>query len=149
MIKRPALPALAMVIASQSTIAFACDRSAVEIETTSGSQIIRVEIADDTKERAQGLSGRETLAAGTGMLFVYDTPHRALFWMLGTKIALDMIFIESDGRISAIRRDVQPGTIWPVSGGRNVTAVLEINAGEAEQRNIRAGGHMQHPAFGC
>lgn len=149
MIRLLTLPALAMVIVSQSTIASACDRNAVETKTASGSQSIRVEIADDTKERALGLSGRKTLAAGTGMLFVYDTPHRALFWMLGTKIALDIIFIESGGRISAIRRDVQPGTIWPASGGQNVTAVLEINAGEAGRRNIRAGGHMHHPAFGC
>lgn len=141
--------ALALVIALQSTSAKACDQNNIDIDTISGLQTIHVEIADDTKERARGLSGRETLDDGTGMLFLYDTPHRARFWMMGTTIALDMIFIEQDGRISAVRDDVQPGTIWPISGGRIVMAVLEINAGEAEQRSIQAGDYAINLAFGC
>lgn len=141
--------ALALVIALQSTSARACDQNNIQIDTISGLQTIYVEIADDTKERARGLSERETLDDRTGMLFLYDTPHRARFWMMGTTIALDMIFIEQDGRISAVRKDVQPGTLWPISGGRIVIAVLEINAGEAKQRSIQTGDYAINPAFGC
>jgi uncharacterized membrane protein (UPF0127 family) len=148
-IAHPAPFALALVIALQSTSAKACDQNNIDIDTISGLQTIHVEIADDTKERARGLSGRETLDDGTGMLFLYDTPHRARFWMMGTTVALDMIFIEQDGRISAVRKDVQPGTLWPVNGGKSVIAVLEINAGEAKQRSIQAGDYAINPAFGC
>lgn len=148
MILRPTLFALALGSILHSTNASACDLTSVTIEATSGSHTFGVEIADDSKERAEGLSGRDILSPQSGMLFLYEDPHRALFWMMGMKIALDMIFIESDGRISAIQSNVQPGTLWPVSGGKNVIAVLEINAGEAERQLIKAGDRVQHPAFG-
>ena len=132
-----------------STSAQACDQNNIDIDTISGLQTIHVEIADYAKERARGLSGRETLDDGTGMLFLYDTPHLARFWMMGTTIALDMIVSEQDGRILAVRDDIQPGTLWPMSGGKTVIAVLEINAGEAKQRSIQAGDYAINPAFGC
>lgn len=81
------------------------------------------------------------------MLFLYDRPHRARFWMMGTRIALDMVFIEADGRISVIRKGIQPGSLWPVSGGKNLTVVLELNAGETERRGIKAGDFVRHSAF--
>lgn len=144
----PVLLALALVVASEPPNANFCEQNTIEIETALGPRSISVEIADDTKERARGLSGRETLDVGSGMLFLYDTPHHALFWMLETKIPLDMIFIKTDGYILAIMEHVQPETYWPISGGRNVIAVLEMNAGEAKRYNLKIGDHIRHSAFG-
>lgn len=145
----PASAALATAISLQSSQVLGCDSNTVTISTQTGPAIVDVEIADDSQERAEGLSGRTSLAASSGMLFVYDEPHRARFWMLGTKIALDMIFIEPDGTISGIEHDVQPGTYWPKSGGSNVIAVLEINGGEAEDLGIRANDQVMHPMLNC
>lgn len=137
---------LALVLVAASEPANVCDT--LDVTTIIGTHTLHIEIADDSQERARGLSGREALDIDTGMLFLYDKPHRALFWMLGTKIPLDMIFIEPDGYISAIKEHVQPETYWPISGGRNVVAVLEINAGEAKRYNLKIGDHIRHPAFG-
>lgn len=145
----PTFTALAAVITLFGSHALACDIDTVLITTQTGTAAFDVEIADESNERAKGLSGRTSLAPLSGMLFVYDEPHRARFWMLGTEIALDMIFIAPDGQISSIERNVQPGTYWPKSGGSNVIAVLEINGGEAEDLGIRANDQVMHPMLNC
>ena len=145
----PMLAALAVIMTLIGSNVLACDTDTVLITTQTGTAAFKVEIADDSNERAKGLSGRTSLARLSGMLFVYDEPHRARFWMLGTEIALDMIFIEPDGQISSIARNVQPGTYWPKSGGSNVIAVLEINGGEAEDLGIRPNDQVMHPMLNC
>ena len=140
---------LVSIAALHATGAIACQQHVVQIETPAGSQTFSAEIADDSDERAKGLSGRAALDRNAGMLFLYDKPHKARFWMLGMKISLDMMFIEPDGRIAAVQHNVQPGKLWPVSGGDGIIAVFEINAGEAEQRGIGTGAYVRHPAFGC
>src|SRR3990167_10190204 len=46
---------------------------------------ITVEIADDPNEQSQGLSGRESLAPDSGMLFVFPQPTMPGFWMKDMK----------------------------------------------------------------
>lgn len=143
------LIAFALSLAGIASDLAACPAHQVAIETATDAVIVAVEIADDPQERADGLSGRESLEPGTGMLFLYDTPHRAWFWMMGTRIALDMIFIEPDGTISAIKREVQPGTLLPKSGGPNTLSVLEINGGESDAYGIRVGDQVQRFTEPC
>lgn len=143
------LMAFTLLVAHSATSLTACPTDQLVIETRNDAVIIGVEIADDPKERADGLSGRETLEAGSGMLFLYEAPLRAWFWMKGTKMSLDMIFIEPDGTISAIKRNVQPDTYWPQSGGANTLSVLEINGGEADAFGIQAGDRVQRFTMAC
>ena len=67
-----------------------------------------LEVADDPEERAVGLMGRESLERNHGMLFVYAEDQILSFWMKGTLIPLDIIFVSGDfggGR----RADHAPG----------------------------------------
>ena len=67
-----------------------------------------LEVADDPDERAVGLMGRESLGRDGGMLFVYANDQVLSFWMKGTRIPLDIIFIERQfGRRG--RADHAPG----------------------------------------
>ena len=102
----------------------------------------RVEIADDAGERAQGLMGRAALAQGTGMLFVYETPRPASFWMKNTLIPLDMLFFDANHRLVAIQADAQPCKADPCRVyPSDVPAryVLELNAGVAGKLGARKG----------
>ena len=106
-----------------------------------------VEIADDPAERSQGLMFREEMPRGAGMLFVYDRPQRASFWMKNTLIPLDLLFVNRRGKITHIHADAIPGDLTPIEGGRRVLAVLEINGGLAEDYGITVGSEMRHPVF--
>jgi len=60
---------------------------------------LAVEVADTVSERERGLMERESLPNGTGMLFVYRREGQRRFWMKDTLVPLDIIFVDSDGRV--------------------------------------------------
>lgn len=92
-----------------------------------------VEIADTPALRESGLSLRDSLAPGSGMLFVFDAPGKWGFWMKDTRIPLDMLWARGDGTIVTIARNVAPSTypeiFYPASD--DALYVLEVNAGES------------------
>ena len=90
---------------------------------------------------------RDSLPEMSGMLFVYERPQRAVFWMKNTLIPLDMIFISEDGSIEMIARNTVPGSLRTISPGVPVRAVLEINGGQAAELGIQPGDAVQHPLF--
>ena len=126
----------------------ACDPYRVDLRGEWGSARFTVEIADDDAERAQGLMHREELARNRGMLFIYEAPRRASFWMRNTLIPLDMMFIGPDGEVTRMHENAQPHDETPIDGGPGVLAVLEINGGLADQLGIDEGTEVRHPAFG-
>jgi len=124
----------------------ACAPDVVDLRGPGGQQRFTVELADDGAERAQGLMFREKMASGAGMLFVYDAPQRASFWMKNTLIPLDMIFADETGRVTRVHANAVPGDTTPVDGGNGVRFVLEINGGLAARLGIAEGAELRHPA---
>lgn len=105
-----------------------------------------VELAVTAEEQIQGLSGRPTLPADTGMLFIYQQQSRYSFWMPDMHFPLDIVWIGSDCAVTGVTLNALP----PEPGQVNedlplyrpetpVQYVLEINAGEAEVKVIRQG----------
>jgi uncharacterized membrane protein (UPF0127 family) len=79
------------------------------------------------------------------MLFLFDPPQRASFWMKNTYIPLDMLFIRADGTIARIAANTVPRSLEPVDAGEVVAAVLEIAGGRAAAVGIRAGDQTSWP----
>ena len=90
-----------------------------------------VEVARTPDEQAKGLMGRTGLPKEGGMLFPFDPPKIATFWMKNTLIPLDMIFIRADGTIDRIAENTVPESLAPVASGGEVKAVLELAGGTA------------------
>jgi uncharacterized membrane protein (UPF0127 family) len=61
--------------------------------------VVEVEVAATYAARQRGLGGRETLADGAGMLFVYPDTDGRRFWMKDCLIALDIAFLDEEGRV--------------------------------------------------
>ena len=117
------------------------------VETRTGPVRFTVEIADDEAERNQGLMYRESLADARGMLFHFQEPEYASFWMRNTIISLDIIFIGPDGRILNIADHTTPYSEAPIPAAGLTRGVLEIRAGRAEELGIRPGDHVRHRIF--
>lgn len=124
-----------------------CSPDRIDLRLNAGKQSFAVEVADDPAERAQGLMFRESLPPDQGMLFVYETPHEARFWMKNTLVALDIVFADATGTVTHVHANARPMDETVIPGGPGVQYVLEINAGLAERLGIAPGALMRHPAI--
>ncbi|MFB2531416.1 DUF192 domain-containing protein [Paracoccus sp. p4-l81] len=122
-----------------------CADDRLLVATAAGSRVFAVELAADAASRARGLMHRRDLAADAGMLFLYESPREAWFWMKNTPLALDMIFADATGRITHIHENARPMDETPIPGGTGVLAVLEVKAGTARRLGLAVGQPMAHP----
>lgn len=140
--------ALALALWVPAMALATCNDSSVEIRLTNGSAArFTVELADDPATRAKGLMFREEMARSAGMLFLYERPQRALFWMKNTLIPLDMIFADATGLVTHVHANAVPHDETGIDGGPDVLAILEINGGLAEKLGITAGAVIRHPGL--
>jgi uncharacterized membrane protein (UPF0127 family) len=142
-----ALGAVFFVALSASATLADADQARVVIETASGPRAFTVEIADDPQERARGLMHRRELARDAGMLFVYDSPQQATFWMKNTPLPLDILFADEAGVIISIARQTTPFSLKNIPSGGAVRGVLEINGGLSDELGVAEGDRMLHPLF--
>lgn len=110
----------------------------VPVTITAAGQTHRfdVEVVRSPEDQKQGLKLRTTLPANGGMLFPFDKPRIATFWMQDTLIPLDMFFIRADGSIDRIAENTIPQSLEPVTSGGEVSAVLELAGGTAARLGI-------------
>ena len=113
------------------------------VHSRGGTHRFTVEVARTAEQQARGLMYRQALAGDRGMLFPYDPPRPASFWMKNTLIPLDIIFIGADGRITNIAADTVPLSLDPVTSlGVPASAVLELPGGRAAELGIQAGDRV-------
>lgn len=139
--------ALLLVLAAGAASA-ECREDRVTLVGDFGQASFRVRVADDPNERAQGLMNVPSLPTMEGMLFVYEEPGPASFWMENTLIPLDMLFADASGTVTAIHENAVPGDRTPIPGGEAVQFVLEVNGGLAQRLGLAVGDRLQHPAIG-
>lgn len=142
---------------AESSTASASDAAAVQdVHPESGLPVIelsvaeaggevdtfRVEVASSRMEQARGLMFRTKMGANEGMLFPFERPREASFWMKNTVIPLDIIFIGADGRILNVAAKAVPYSEDQVLSEGEAAAVLELNGGRAAQLGIAAGDRV-------
>ena len=115
-------------------------RTATLILTANGhAHRYTVELAKTQTEQARGLMLRKTMARGHGMLFPMQPPREASFWMEGTYLPLDIIFISPDHSVRRIAANAVPFSKTDIPSGGAAAAVLELNAGEAARIGLHTG----------
>jgi uncharacterized membrane protein (UPF0127 family) len=107
----------------------------------------QVWLADTPQRQAQGLMFVRSLPDMRGMLFVHEDPRPMSMWMKNTYIPLDMVFIDSKGRIQQIVEQTTPHSLALIQSKEPALAVLEIAGGEARRLGIHAGQQVSHPAL--
>ncbi len=107
-----------------------------------------VEIASTTEQQTIGLMFRPNVAPGTGMLFDWHGVRPSDMWMRNTVAPLDMLFIDSDGKIHHIAENTVPQSMAIIPSNGPVRGTLEIAAGTAEKLDIRVGDVVHETIFG-
>lgn len=104
------------------------------------------EIKDTPQGRQQGLSGRETVPPGYGMLFVFDRRDTYGFWMKDMRVPIDIIWLSDTGTVIGIEENVSPETYPSVFyAPQPVRLVLETRAGEARTKGWSVGSVIPLP----
>lgn len=117
----------------------------LEIASKTGVHVFSVELAVTDEERERGLMFRRSVPEFTGMLFDFKRDQEVTMWMKNTYVSLDMIFIQSDGRIRRIAENTETESLKIIPSGGPVRAVLEVAAGTARKLGIGPGDRVSLP----
>jgi len=107
-----------------------------------GNSSLFAEVADNPQTSATGLMFRDSLPEDHGMLFVFEKPKTASFWMKNTKIPLSIAYIDSAGRILQIE-SMKPLDETPIESTSNEVAfALEVNEGWFKRNEVSPGAQI-------
>jgi uncharacterized membrane protein (UPF0127 family) len=143
-----ALPFVSGLAGTESAAAAGLRRDSLTIVTARGPVRFNVEVARTASQQERGLMFRDTIAPDAGMIFPFDPPQPASFWMKNTRIPLDLLFIRADGTVSSIAAMAKPYSLDLIPSGEPVAAVLEIAGGRAAAGGIAAGNRVRWRALG-
>lgn len=101
-------------------------------------KVFQAEKVSSSDRLAKGLSKRRNLCVSCAMLFEFQKPGKYSFWMKDMEIDLDIIWILK-GTIVHIEKNVQADFKGVLKPQTDADAVLEINAGKADELGIKVG----------
>lgn len=108
-----------------------------------GEHKLTVEVADTPSEQVVGLMNREFLPPDRGMIFVFEEPKQAFFWMKNTSIPLDVAFLDSEGVILEILPLVPFEETRVASKSDKVAYAIETNRDWFASRGLKPGVKVQ------
>jgi uncharacterized protein len=105
--------------------------------------------------QSKGLAIRDSLNENEGMLFIFETPQKYSFWMKDMKFPIDIIWINQDGKIVHIEKDLPPcvfllpcpsyapkdDSLYVLEVVSNFTNKFNINVGDPVDSKVIKQGH--------
>ena len=101
---------------------------------------VHLTYATTEAQRMQGLSGKSSLGADEGMLFVFDAPEEAGIWMKDMKFPLDIVWIDENYKIFDVKEHATPESYPKIfTPSAKASYVLEVNDGFLQKNQIKIG----------
>jgi len=100
-------------------------------------------LAQTPAEWQQGLMGRQSLPADSGMLFVFPDGETVGFWMKDTPLPLSIAFIDDTGTVLSTQ-DMQPFSTDTHVSPAPYQYALEVPQGYLAAHGIDAGANSDH-----
>ena len=102
-----------------------------------------IRVADTPALWAQGLSGTSQLPSDEAMLFIFDQPETACFWMKDMHYNLDILWFDTGRHLIYEEQNLSPATYPNSFCAPGLTAyVLEVNAGTAQRLHVKLGDSL-------
>lgn len=107
-----------------------------------GPREIPVRVADDARERAQGMQNVPASAIRRHPIW-FDFPEpRVTGWhMRNVRLALDIAYVDAQGEVIGVERMEPGGSGYGID--RPIAAALEVAAGQAERLGIGPGTRLE------
>src|ERR1700719_186159 len=111
-------------------------------ELKSSNVPLTAEIADTPQASENGLMFRDSLPEDRGMLFIFEQPEKASFWMKNTKIPLSIAYIDSACKILEIKSMNPLDETVVLSNSDQIAYALEVNQGWFARHGIAIGAKI-------
>jgi uncharacterized protein len=123
-------------------------QSLLAIKTGTGKVInFKIWTADTPRREEQGLMFIRELDEHAGMLFMFPQNKRVSMWMKNTYVSLDLLFLDSQGKIDYIAARATPRSETIIGPPTPEYAVLELKGGACEHLGIQLGDAVLHKNF--
>lgn len=103
-----------------------------------------IEIAASEAQIERGLMFRDSMAPDHGMLFTMPNEDRWSFWMKNTRIPLDIIYLDKNGRVVDIHQR-RPFDETGMTPRQPALFVIELNLGMAQKIGLQRGDVVEIP----
>jgi uncharacterized protein len=104
---------------------------------------LTADLALTNEQKEKGLSVKDKLKESEAMLFIFEESAQHSFWMKDVKFPIDIIWLDSDGKVGHIEQNLQPyvSVLICISYSPDIDSqyVLETVAGFTQRRNISVG----------
>ncbi len=105
---------------------------------------LKVKIAATQTTREEGLMFVESLPSDQGMLFIFDDEKPRSFWMKNTYIPLDIIFLDSTGKVINFYESAEPlNELKRYPSNAPAKYALEVNGGWGRANNLKEGDKVE------
>lgn len=120
--------------------------SKMVVKTQNGDVVYMVESATTKEQMSKGLMDRKELREDSGMIFDVQGTEEIAMWMKDTYIPLDVLFVNSKGKIIWIEENAEPlsTTLIRPKVKEPMAVVIEINAGDVKKHAIKLGDIVTH-----
>jgi len=105
-------------------------------------KVIEVEVATTEAQRNLGLSSRARTSTKYFMLFVFDAPQQANFWMKDTNRDLSIAFVDKRNKIIQIENLKARSLKIVQSKSKQIKYALEVPKGYFTKNNIKIGDKL-------
>jgi uncharacterized membrane protein (UPF0127 family) len=109
-----------------------------------GAQRFNLEVADTPEAQRAGLMFRKSLPADQGMIFVFSREQPQEFWMKNTYVPLDIIYVDSTGKVVSIH-PMEPLNTKGVPSDGPAQYAIELNRGAAAKAGVKVGDVLTLP----
>ena len=104
---------------------------------------VSMAIASTNEQRIRGLSGLEKMNDNEGMIFLFDEPSKQGFWMNKMNFPIDIIWLDSNGKVVHIEKKLEPCKIFlacPVYNPQvDSLYVIELQSGFSDDHSMKKG----------
>jgi uncharacterized membrane protein (UPF0127 family) len=148
MLFRRYLLVIALLLAAVPALALETfGMSELTVQTAAGPQKFSIELALNDAQMEQGLMFRRSMAPDAGMLFDFKQPTNVTMWMKNTVIPLDMLFLDTSGKIIDIHERAVPYSTDIIASAVPSRYVIELNGGTVARLGIKLGDQVASPYF--
>ena len=103
--------------------------------------VLSAEVMDTPEKRAAGMQFRNGFPKNTVMLFVHPTPGNFRYHMRNVGLPLDLVSLDSAGRVIRIQSGLPGNTGYESGAGSR--HMIEAGSGFASRNNLKIGDRIR------